>query len=49
MCGIVGIWSKNSIETQEKFVNKIGLNGFLVWLFKFTKMYPSLWYVVGKK
>ena len=23
MCGIVGIWSKNSIEIQEKFVNKV--------------------------
>lgn len=31
-----------------KVLNKIGLNSFIVWVFKVTKMYPSLWYIVGK-
>ena len=31
-----------------EILNKIGLNDFLIWLFKFTKMYPSLWYMVSK-
>lgn len=31
-----------------KMLNKIGLNGLIVWMFKITKMYPSLWYVVNK-
>lgn len=32
-----------------RILNKIGLTNFIVWLFKFTKMYPSLWYLVSKK
>jgi len=31
-----------------KLLNKIHLDGFIVSVFKFTKMYPSLWYIVGK-
>lgn len=32
-----------------RFLNKFNLNHFLVGIFKFTKMYPSLWYLVSKK
>lgn len=32
-----------------RFLNKFNLNHFLVGVFKFTKMYPSLWYIVSKK
>jgi 2-polyprenyl-3-methyl-5-hydroxy-6-metoxy-1,4-benzoquinol methylase len=49
---------KNSEKLSGRFkfigglfrvLNKIGLSNFIVWLFKFTKMYPSLWYIVSKK
>jgi 2-polyprenyl-3-methyl-5-hydroxy-6-metoxy-1,4-benzoquinol methylase len=32
-----------------KILNKIGLTNFIILIFKFTKMYPSLWYIVSKK
>lgn len=32
-----------------KLINKIGLTGFIVWIFKTIKLYPSLWYVVNKR
>ncbi len=49
---------KNSEKLSGRFkfigglfrvLNKIDLTNFIVWLFKFTKMYPSLWYIVSKK
>lgn len=49
---------KNSEKLSGRFkfigglfrvLNKIGLTNFIVWLFKFTKMYQSLWYIVSKK
>jgi hypothetical protein len=32
-----------------KFINKVGLGSFMVWMLKITKLYPSLWYIVSKK
>jgi 2-polyprenyl-3-methyl-5-hydroxy-6-metoxy-1,4-benzoquinol methylase len=32
-----------------KLLNRFNLNQPMIKVFKFTKMYPSLWYVVGKK
>lgn len=32
-----------------KVLNKIGLSHFIVRLFRITKLYPTLWYIVSKK
>jgi 2-polyprenyl-3-methyl-5-hydroxy-6-metoxy-1,4-benzoquinol methylase len=32
-----------------KVINKLRLDCLVIWLLKFTKMYPSLWYVVTKE
>lgn len=50
------IKNSQNLSDRYKFVrglfrilSKIGLIKFTVWFFKFTKMYPSLWYIVSKK
>lgn len=50
------IKNTEKLSTRFRFISglfrlltKIGLNNFIIWIFRFTKMYPSLWYMVGKK
>ena len=31
-----------------KIINALGVNKFLIYLLKLTKMYPTLWYIVWK-
>jgi len=37
------------VGTFIQVFNKIGLGGVLIWLFKLSKMYPSLWYIATKR